>query len=229
MGIGFTTLATLILELSLTRIFSVVFFYHFAFLAISLALFGLGAGGVFSYVVSSRPGNLYAKLGKLAVANSVAVVLLLWFILTREGSVTIRLADRSLFRESAVLPVFRWPGDGGLARDLGSNRARRSRVLLRSGWRGRRMPAADPVPGILRRTKHRDRLSRDLRRRSRHLVQPGREGEAPGGGRADVAIAGHSDGGQWQRELVGRPLGEGRTSASRALPGVEQFLAHRRE
>src|ERR1700758_5501107 len=50
-GLGFTTLATLILELSLTRIFSVVFYYHFAFLAISVALFGLGAGGVFSYVV----------------------------------------------------------------------------------------------------------------------------------------------------------------------------------
>ncbi len=47
-----TTLATLLLELSLTRIFSVVFFYHFAFLAISIALFGLGLGGVFSYVVA---------------------------------------------------------------------------------------------------------------------------------------------------------------------------------
>ena len=46
-----TTLATLLLELSLTRIFSVVFYYHFAFLAISIALFGLGAGGVFSYAV----------------------------------------------------------------------------------------------------------------------------------------------------------------------------------
>src|ERR1700757_5019488 len=65
LGLGFTTLATLILELSLTRIFSVVFYYHFAFLAISIALFGLGAGGVFSYLVSGWPGNLYAKLGAL--------------------------------------------------------------------------------------------------------------------------------------------------------------------
>jgi len=39
LGLGFTTMATLILELSLTRIFSVVFYYHFAFLAISIALF----------------------------------------------------------------------------------------------------------------------------------------------------------------------------------------------
>jgi len=50
--VALTTLATLLLELSLTRIFSVVLFYHFAFLAISIALFGLGAGGVFSYVVA---------------------------------------------------------------------------------------------------------------------------------------------------------------------------------
>ena len=65
LGLGFTTLATLMLELSLTRIFSVVFYYHFAFLAISVALFGLGAGGVFSYVIAARPGNIYAKLGAL--------------------------------------------------------------------------------------------------------------------------------------------------------------------
>ncbi len=85
LGLGFTTLATLILELSLTRIFSVVFYYHFAFLAISIALFGLGAGGVFSYVVAAWPGNLYAKLGTLGLANSVCVVASLWFILSRTG------------------------------------------------------------------------------------------------------------------------------------------------
>ncbi len=86
MGLGFTTLATLILELSLTRIFSVVFYYHLAFLAISIALFGLGAGGVFSYVVSARPGSLYTKLGWLAIANSVCVVGSLWFILSRSAN-----------------------------------------------------------------------------------------------------------------------------------------------
>ncbi len=42
--------ASLLLELSLTRIFSVILYYHFGFLVISLALLGLGAGGVFAYV-----------------------------------------------------------------------------------------------------------------------------------------------------------------------------------
>jgi spermidine synthase len=40
----------LMTELALTRIFSVVMYYHFAFLAISIALFGLSASGVFAYV-----------------------------------------------------------------------------------------------------------------------------------------------------------------------------------
>ncbi|HLX43493.1 MAG TPA: hypothetical protein VKR43_08665 [Bryobacteraceae bacterium] len=83
LGLAFTTLATLILELALTRIFSVVFYYHLVFLVISIALFGLGAGGVFSYVVAGWPGNLFAKLGAVAMAASLSVVGALWFILSR--------------------------------------------------------------------------------------------------------------------------------------------------
>jgi hypothetical protein len=49
-GIALVSFAALLLELSLTRLFSVVLFYHFAFLAISIALLGLGAGGVFAFV-----------------------------------------------------------------------------------------------------------------------------------------------------------------------------------
>ena len=85
-GVALTTLATLLLELTLTRIYSVVFYYHFAFLAISVALFGLGAGGVFSYVVSGWRGSLYQKLGRLAAWNSLAVICSLVFLLTRKGS-----------------------------------------------------------------------------------------------------------------------------------------------
>jgi hypothetical protein len=84
-GIALTTLAALVLELSLTRIFSVVFYYHFAFLAISIALFGLGAGGVFSYVVARWKGDFYTKLGGLAAATSLLVIVSLALLLTRSG------------------------------------------------------------------------------------------------------------------------------------------------
>lgn len=78
-------MATLILELSLTRIFSVVFYYHFAFLAISIALFGLGCGGLCSYLIADRRAKLYSRLGALASLNSVVVLASLAFILTRSG------------------------------------------------------------------------------------------------------------------------------------------------
>jgi hypothetical protein len=82
-----TTLATLLLELSLTRIFSVVFYYHFAFLAISIALFGLGAGGVVSYLVSAWPGSLYWKLGLVSLINAGLVLGAVMFVLTRGAEV----------------------------------------------------------------------------------------------------------------------------------------------
>ena len=88
LGVAFSTLATLLLELSLTRIFSVVFYYHLAFLAISIAMFGLGAGGVFSYVVAGWRGNVFAKLGTLAAANSLVVLAALVFNLTRQGELS---------------------------------------------------------------------------------------------------------------------------------------------
>ncbi len=85
-GVAVTTLATLLLELALTRVFSVVFYYHFAFLAISVALFGLGAGGVFSYVVAGWRGSLFEKLGAIAGLNAVVVVVCLKFLLSQNGS-----------------------------------------------------------------------------------------------------------------------------------------------
>jgi hypothetical protein len=85
LGVALTTLGTLMLELSLTRIFSVVFYYHLAFLAISIALFGLGAGGVFSYIVAGWRGSFFQKLGWLAAVNSLAVLCSLTFVITRHG------------------------------------------------------------------------------------------------------------------------------------------------
>jgi len=86
-AVALTTLATLLLELSLTRIFSVVFYYHFAFLAISIALFGLSAGGVLSYAISGWPGSLYRKLGLVSLLNAGLVLGAVMFVLTRGAEV----------------------------------------------------------------------------------------------------------------------------------------------
>jgi SAM-dependent methyltransferase/preprotein translocase subunit SecG len=49
-GLFTVTLATLMFEVLLTRIFSVTIWYHFAFLAISLAMLGMAAGAVSVYL-----------------------------------------------------------------------------------------------------------------------------------------------------------------------------------
>lgn len=78
-GVLLMSLASLLLELSLTRLFSVILFYHFAFLAISIALLGLGAGGVFAYVFKTRLSHwTLPQLGSaLGIASSVLMVAVL--------------------------------------------------------------------------------------------------------------------------------------------------------
>jgi len=49
-GVFLVTLATLMQEVLLTRIFSVTMWYHFAFMAISLAMFGMTAGALSVYL-----------------------------------------------------------------------------------------------------------------------------------------------------------------------------------
>jgi hypothetical protein len=86
LAVALTTSATLLLELALTRIFSVVFYYHFAFLAISIALFGLGVGGVLSYVVAPG-GQIFRKLGVVSLINAGLTLIALLFVLTRGAEI----------------------------------------------------------------------------------------------------------------------------------------------
>jgi predicted membrane-bound spermidine synthase len=97
-------MAALLLELSLTRIFSVVFYYHFAFLAISIALFGLGAGGVFSYVIAGWKTPLFTKLGRLSALASLLVVVALAVVLAETKDPT--GWDLTLVYFASAVPFF---------------------------------------------------------------------------------------------------------------------------
>jgi len=70
-GLFLTTLSLLQLELFLTRIFSVTMWYHFAFMAISLAMLGLAAGAVLVEVMEKRdPHTTLAKTGLMFALSS---------------------------------------------------------------------------------------------------------------------------------------------------------------
>ena len=82
-GIGLSSYAALLLELALTRLFSVVLFYHFAFLAISIALLGLGAGGVFAYLRKQRLTRIDTRTlaAQLCCLNAIAIPIVLEVVL----------------------------------------------------------------------------------------------------------------------------------------------------
>ncbi|MDO8687619.1 MAG: hypothetical protein Q7K41_03415, partial [Dehalococcoidales bacterium] len=79
-GIFLLSFSLLAFEITLTRVLSVVLLYHFVFLVVSLALFGLGAGGIFVHLFRSQIGHgdsrfsslaLFASLFALAIPSSV--------------------------------------------------------------------------------------------------------------------------------------------------------------
>ena len=78
-GIALGSFSALLLELALTRLFSVVLFYHFAFLAISIALLGLGAGGTFAYLWKNWLARYQTRtlMAWLCAANALVVPVVL--------------------------------------------------------------------------------------------------------------------------------------------------------
>jgi spermidine synthase len=111
MGLGLTSFAALLLELALTRLFSVVLFYHFAFLAISIALLGLGAGGVFAYLLKSRLARTATRTlaARLCIDSSLVVLFALEVVL--HIPVTLTVSGRNFLHltaiyVSAALPFF---------------------------------------------------------------------------------------------------------------------------
>jgi spermidine synthase len=82
-GISAVSFSTLLLELAATRLFSVILFYHFAFLAISVALLGLGAGGVFAHLRREKLARhgTRALAVRLCALNAVVTVAVLEAVL----------------------------------------------------------------------------------------------------------------------------------------------------
>jgi spermidine synthase len=81
-AVACTSGTLLMIELALTRIFSVVMYYHFAFLAISIALFGLSASGVFAYVFRDRLARRPAAdlLARGSLVYAVCTLTALYFL-----------------------------------------------------------------------------------------------------------------------------------------------------
>ncbi len=110
-GVFLVTLSVLMLELGLTRLFSATMFYHFAFLAVSLALFGSAASGLFIYFIERRlaHGLTGSWLGLFSVLFGFTTLQALDVILS--NPLTLDFGSSDLYRLLAIylasaLPFF---------------------------------------------------------------------------------------------------------------------------
>jgi hypothetical protein len=108
-GIALVSFGALILELALTRLFSVILFYHFAFLAISIALLGLGSGGVFSYLRRDQLSRYSTRqLGAACgLTNAIVIAVLLEVVL--HVPVSLALTRVNLLRLTVIYLVSAGP------------------------------------------------------------------------------------------------------------------------
>jgi spermidine synthase len=81
-GVALVSASLLMSELALTRIFSVTMYYHFAFLAISIALFGLSASGVWVYLRQRRlnPRATRQLVSRQAIVYAATTIAALAFL-----------------------------------------------------------------------------------------------------------------------------------------------------
>ncbi|MBN1164635.1 MAG: hypothetical protein JXB45_08655 [Candidatus Krumholzibacteriota bacterium] len=88
LGIFFVSLSAIIFEISLTKIFSVILWYHFAYLAVSFALFGLGAGGLTAFLMREFFSKHFpAALKHLASLQFLSMIACLLLILNTPPSI----------------------------------------------------------------------------------------------------------------------------------------------
>ena len=70
-GVFLTSLSLLALEITLARLLSVLLLYHFVFAVVSLALLGLGAGGIFVHFFRPQIPSGHNRFGSLALFASL--------------------------------------------------------------------------------------------------------------------------------------------------------------
>lgn len=78
------SLCVLLFELTLTRIFSIILWYDYAFMAISVAFFGLGIGALLIYnlknKIKKREGNLPSKILQSTITFAASVPIFLFLV-----------------------------------------------------------------------------------------------------------------------------------------------------
>src|SRR4051794_14691587 len=80
----------MLLEIVITRLFSAMMFYHFTFLAVALALFGIAASGVYVFVAGERlAADLRGEMAKATRRFAAATLLTLAYVMANPMDIII--------------------------------------------------------------------------------------------------------------------------------------------
>ena len=102
LGIFLISASGVMLEVAITRIFSARIWYHYAFVAISIALLGWGLGGLFLHILK-QVGLVKSQIGTmviLALACSIGIPASLWVIVR----IPVTTHNLSIYFAAAVVP-----------------------------------------------------------------------------------------------------------------------------
>jgi hypothetical protein len=107
LGLSLVCAANLLLEVTLTRIFSALMYYHFTFFAIALALLGIGASGVYVYVRAERfPAATVADdLARNARRFAAATVAALVYVLANPVVVYVEFGESPRLTNQTLLQL----------------------------------------------------------------------------------------------------------------------------
>ena len=94
-GVALLSAAVVLLQIVLTRLFSALFGHHLAFLAVSLSMFGVGAGGALLHAAPglARPPGLLARLSRLAALTSAATLVTILFLVRQKPITALGAGD----------------------------------------------------------------------------------------------------------------------------------------
>jgi len=103
-GIFLTSLSGLVLEIAITRIFSAAIWYHFAFVAVSVALVGLGSSGLLVHYRLKRIKENWAA--DLTIVSSTGICIILPITLSVMHSLASQVTYLPLFMFMFSIPFF---------------------------------------------------------------------------------------------------------------------------
>ena len=130
------SLSVLLFELTLTRIFSIVLWYDYAFMAISVAFFGLGIGALLIHILKSKIASGQATIEDTSIYYCICSFIAGLFVCNRTCHPIKHVLHLSIL--SGFLDSLLFCRNFNGASIPGNAQRNKQTILCRFGWRGYR-------------------------------------------------------------------------------------------